>query len=339
MSPVQVVTVADDDNGSRLDKWFKRHFPAVSHGRLQKLLRTGQVRLDGRRTKANERLAIGQQVRVPPLRGHETAPAPKAKSHIHVAMRQLAQELRGRVLYQDDEILAIDKPSGLAVQGGSKTNLHIDGALDGLKLGAKDRPRLVHRLDRNTSGVLLLGRSRRAAQWLTTAFQRRETRKLYWAIVAGAPPIDAGIIDLALDKNGGRQGEKIVASEDGRSARTLFRVVDRASRRAAWLAMEPLTGRTHQLRAHAALALKTPIIGDGKYGGSAAFPDGFPEIKTMQLHARAIQLEGLSGRPILIECPLPGGMRENFKFLGFQEQEELTGFLNKDDLNLTWLRA
>ena len=339
MSPVQMVTVADDDNGSRLDKWFKRHFPSVSHGRLQKLLRTGQVRLDGRRAKANERLAIGQQVRVPPLGSPETAPPPKVKPHVHEAMRHLAHELRNRVLYQDDEILAIDKPSGLAVQGGSKTNLHIDGALDGLKLGAKDRPRLVHRLDRDTSGVLLLGRSRKAAQWLTAAFQRRETRKLYWAVVAGAPTTDAGVIDLALDKHGGRQGEKMVASEDGKSARTLFRVVDRASRRAAWLAMEPLTGRTHQLRAHAALALKTPIIGDGKYGGSAAFPDGFPEIKTMQLHARAIQLVSLSGRPILIECPLPDGMCENFKFLGFQEQEELAGFLDIDDLNLTRLIA
>ena len=326
MNAVQMVTVHNDDDGSRLDKWFKRHFPTVSHGQLQKLLRTGQVRLDGRRTRANERLVTGQKVRVPPLKSIKTAT--KAKSHAYGEIRHLARELRKRVLYQDDDILAIDKPSGLAVQGGSKTIQHIDGALDGLKLGAKDRPRLVHRLDRDTSGVLLLGRSRKAAQLLTAAFQRRETRKLYWAVVAGAPTLDEGFIDLALDKHGGRWGEKMVAFEGGKSAQTLFRVVDRVGRLAAWLAMEPLTGRTHQLRAHAALALKTPIIGDGKYGGSNAFPDGLPVTKTMQLHARAIQLLSLSGQPLLIESPLPEGMNENFEFLGFQERDKQAGFLD-----------
>ena len=326
MSAVQMVTVDKDDEGSRLDKWFKRHFPTVSHGRLQKLLRTGQVRLDGCRTRANKRLATGQKVRVPPLEGLKTTP--KAKSYAYEEIRHLAQALRERVLYKDDDILAIDKPSGLAVQGGSKTTRHIDGALDGLKMGAKERPRLVHRLDRDTSGVLLLGRSRKAAQWLTAAFKRRETRKLYWAVVAGVPAIDVGAINLALDKHGGHWGEKMVAFEGGKSARTLFRVVDQVGRRAAWLVMEPLTGRTHQLRAHAALALETPIIGDGKYGGSAAFPDGLPETKTMQLHARAIQLVSLSGQTLLIESPLPEGMNENFEFLGFQERDKLAGFLD-----------
>ena len=321
-------TVDDFDKDSRLDKWFKRYFPDVSHGRLQKLLRTGQIRLDGRRTKANERLAIGQKVRVPPLGGCKTKP--KAKFYAVDQMRDLAQTLRERVLYKDADILAINKPSGLAVQGGSKTTRHIDAALDGLKMGAKDRPRLVHRLDRDTSGVLLLGRSRRAAQWLTAAFQRRETRKLYWAIVAGAPAIEEGAIDLSLAKKGGRWGEKMFAFEGGKSARTLFRVVDRAGRRAAWVAMEPLTGRTHQLRAHAALALNTPIIGDGKYGGKAAFPDGLPETKTMQLHARAIRLISMSGQRLLIESPLPEGMIKNFGFLGFQEREKFAGFLNEE---------
>ena len=330
MSAVQMVVVGEDDDGSRLDKWFKRYFPDVSHGRLQKLLRTGQIRLDGRRTRANERLAIGQKVRVPPMDERKTEK--KAKFYAFDQMRDLAQTLRERVLYKDADILAINKPSGLAVQGGSKTTRHIDAALDGLKMGAKERPRLVHRLDRDTSGVLLLGRSRRAAQWLTAAFQRRETRKLYWAIVAGAPAIEEGAIDLSLAKKGGRWGEKMFAFEGGKSARTLFRVVDRAGRRAAWVAMEPLTGRTHQLRAHAALALNTPIIGDGKYGGKAAFPDGLPETKTMQLHARAIRLISMSGQRLLIESPLPEGMIKNFGFLGFQEREKFAGFLNEEYL-------
>lgn len=330
MSNVQLLTVDAEDDGARLDRWFKRHFPALAHGRLRKLLRTGQVRLDGRRAKANDRLEQGQQVRIPPLNFSAARPG-RAGPQRTPDMSGLAADLRGRILYQDDDILAIDKPAGLAVQGGSKTSRHIDAALDGLRLGAKDRPRLVHRLDRDTSGVLLLARSVGAARWLTAAFQRRQTRKLYWALVAGAPLRDQGLIDMPLGKLGGRNGEKMAASPLGKRAQTVYRIVDRAGRKASWLAMEPLTGRTHQLRAHAALALETPIIGDGKYGGKEAFPDGLPDAGNTQLHARAIRLASPGRRRILIEAPPPSSMKANFDFLGFNERDENAGLLEEDE--------
>lgn len=331
MSGVEILTVDAGDDGLRLDRWFKRHFPDLSHGHLQKLLRTGQVRLDGRRVKASDRLATGQEIRIPPLPVADvattagTAHARRAGERARHAA--IAEDLADRVLFKNDAVLVIDKPAGLAVQGGSKTDRHVDGALDGLRLGAPERPRLVHRLDKDTSGVLVLARSVGAARWLTTEFRRRATHKLYWALVAGVPAVEQGRIDMALDKLPGGRGEKMAASDDGKPARTFYRVVDRAGRKAAWLAMEPLTGRTHQLRVHAAIGLETPIVGDGKYGPGAAIPDGWPEPRRLQLHARAIQLAMPSGPPILVQAPLPGHMKANFDFLGFDPADPEAGFL------------
>ncbi len=303
----------------RLDRWFRRHFPELGHGRLEKLLRTGQVRVDGARAKAGLRLTPGQRVRVPPLGAAASPPAPARKRPPPPPSPEEAEALRARVLYRDADIIAIDKPAGLAVQGGTGTRRHLDAMLDALRFGAADRPRLVHRLDRDTSGVLLLARNARAAARLGAAFRGRRLRKLYWALVVGLPPADSGRIALPLAKTGGgAAGERMAADAEGRQAITHYAVIETAGRRAAWLALQPGTGRTHQIRVHCA-ALGTPIQGDGKYGGAGAFLKGEGIAPRLHLHARAIEIPDPSGkgRPLRLEAPLPPHMRESWAFLGF----------------------
>jgi 23S rRNA pseudouridine955/2504/2580 synthase len=306
----------------RLDRWFKRHFPGLTHGHLEKLLRTGQIRVDGRRAKASLRLAPGQVIRVPPMAPVLTPrPANSAKraQDRRAEDNKLIDELRRRILYRDGDVLVIDKPAGLAVQGGTATDQHLDRLLDGLAFEAKDRPRLVHRLDRDTSGVLVLARSAAAAAWLAAAFRRKETRKIYWAAVAGLPKLSEGRIDLALSKQGSGFGERVMPDEEGRRAVTYYRVVEHAGRRAAWLALMPVTGRTHQLRAHCA-AMGTPILGDGKYGGRDAFLTGVDLPKQLHLHARSIRLARPSGGEIEAVAPLPPHMVATWRFFGFDPQ-------------------
>jgi 23S rRNA pseudouridine955/2504/2580 synthase len=317
---VAAVRVADDEAGVRLDRWFRRRYPELTHGRLEKLLRTGQVRVDGKRAKSGLRLAAGQTVRVPPL----GQPANRAAPEKPVAAAD-ARMLAARVLYKDDDVIALDKPAGLAVQGGTGTNRHLDAMLDALKFGA-ERPRLVHRLDRDTSGVLLLARTAVAAAKLAAAFRGYDARKAYWAAVVGVPHPLEGRIDAPLAKEGGPKGERVaVEDEDGQRAVTRYRVVDRAGKRAAWLALEPETGRTHQLRVHAAL-LGTPILGDGKYGGRAAFLAGGGISPKLHLHARAIRLPHPRGGVLEVVAPLPKHMAETWRFLGFDAASESRPF-------------
>lgn len=316
MSGVRQETVSEDEDGLRLDRWFRRRFPTLGHGRLEKLLRTGQVRVDGGRAKSNARLEAGQVVRVRPL------PAESAEAARKPAPQRLkpddAAMLRGLLIHQDDDVLAIDKPAGLAVQGGSGTHRHIDGMLDALRLGARERPRLVHRLDRDTSGVLLLARSAKAAAALSRAFQARDTDKRYLAIVCGLPRPERGHIDAALIKRGGAQGERMRWDEDdGQRARTDYAVLDRAARTAALVELRPLTGRTHQLRAHCQI-LGTPILGDGKYGGADAFIDGVPGGKHLHLHARRLDIAHPRGGRLVVEAPLPPAFRATMRFLGLE---------------------
>ena len=317
MSAVETVVVTAGDAGQRLDRWLKRRFPSIPHGHFQKWLRTGQVRVDGKRVKANLRLAEGQAIRIPPVGAKPVGEVqrPRAAKTPPVTEKDAAA-LLARVIYRDDAVIAIDKPAGLAVQGGSGTLRHLDGMLDVLRFGSNERPRLVHRLDRDTSGVLLLARTPAAASYLTAAFRTRAVRKLYWALVVGVPAPLSGRIDLPLGKRPGPAGEKVELDAEGKPAASLYQVIDRAGKKASWLAMEPLTGRTHQLRAHAA-ALGTPIIGDGKYGGSAAFLAGEGIGRGLHLCARQIRFRHPSGRILDIVAPAPPHMRQTLEWLGF----------------------
>jgi 23S rRNA pseudouridine955/2504/2580 synthase len=312
MSRVETATVLPEEAEQRLDRWFRRRFPALGHGRLEKLLRTGQIRIDGRRVKASTRLAAGQSVRIPPL----GLDRPRPRRSTVVEESQL-KALRRRVLYRDEWVIAIDKPAGLAVQGGTGTLHHLDAMLDALRFEAAERPRLVHRLDRDTSGVLLLARSAVAARRLAEAFRLKSARKLYWAITVGVPGRDTGTIRLPLVKAAGPRGERVAAGvEEGRRALTRYRVVDAAGKTAAWLALMPETGRTHQLRVHC-LALGTPILGDGKYGGRSAQLPGTQAPSPLHLHARAVRMPHPAGGTLDVVAPLPAHMERTFAFLGF----------------------
>jgi 23S rRNA pseudouridine955/2504/2580 synthase len=321
MSGVQTLTVAPEDAEIRLDRWFKRHFPELGHGRLEKLLRTGQVRLDGKRAGAGDRVAPGQRVRVPPL----LQAAPKPPDGTAPAPSNDDKFVQSLVLHRDDDVIVIDKPAGLAVQGGTGTTRHLDGLLDGLRFGAKERPRLVHRLDKDTSGVLVLARNAAVAAKLGAAFHGKTVRKVYWAVVVGAPKPRQGKIDQKLAKLPGKDGERVAPDEEGERALTYYRTVAHAGERLAWVALQPVTGRTHQLRVHC-VTLGTPIFGDGKYGGSASHPTGLPEARQLHLHARAIALPRAKGGALIVTAPLPPHMRETWKFFGFEDADEADPF-------------
>ena len=310
---VQTIHVTKDEADIRLDRWFHRHFPSVTHGRLEKLLRTGQVRVDGGRAKASLRLEAGQAIRVPPL-GEAAAPPPQKE---HAMSSSDIEFVRNMVIHRDDDVIALNKPAGLAVQGGTGTTRHLDALLDALRFDAVERPRLAHRLDRDTSGVLLLGRTARATAFLARAFQGHEAEKIYWAITVGLPFPESGRIDLSLAKSGGKGFERMREDqEEGQRAITDYRVLDRAGKKAAWVELRPRTGRTHQLRAHCA-AIGTPILGDGKYGGRSAMIAGITT-RSVHLHARAIEMPHPSGGVLRVTAKLPDFMRETMLFLGFE---------------------
>lgn len=320
MSGVQHRTITEDEADLRLDRWFKRHFPALTHGRLEKLLRKGQVRVDGKRAKSNQRLEPGQDLRIPPLPGtDEDRPRPPSKSA--KPDESLVKDLLNSILFEDDTVLVINKPAGLATQGGSGVKQHVDGALDALNRGNKERPRLVHRLDKDTSGVLVLGKTAKAAAELTAAFRKRETEKLYWAIVVGCPEVPDGTLEGAVSKQGGPKGERMqIDAEDGKHAITDFKVISSAAGKVSWLDLRPRTGRTHQLRVHCT-GMGTPILGDGKYGGRAAFLSDLPGAKKLHLFARALHLPRQGKKDLVITAPVPPHMAETFRYFGFEESE------------------
>jgi 23S rRNA pseudouridine955/2504/2580 synthase len=315
MSAIRHFTVAADDDGIRLDRWFKRHLPDASFNLVSRWARTGQLRVDGKRATPGDRVLAGQEIRVPPA---EAAPAKAAKPQrkrveLSDDMIDFAQ---GLVIHKDAAALVINKPPGLATQGGTKTESHVDGLLDALCFELDQRPKLVHRLDKDTSGALLLARSARAAGHFSKAFSSRTARKVYWALVVGVPEIHDGFIDLPLAKQPGTGGEKMhVDEKEGQPSKSRYRVIERAGNRACWVELQPYTGRTHQLRVHMA-AIGHPIVGDGKYGGKDAFLTGTISRK-MHLHARRIRIDHPDGGVVDVRADLPPHIAESFADLGF----------------------
>ena len=316
MKEVRTLYVGVGEDGSRVDRWFKRRWPHLNHIQIQKMTRSGQIRVDGGRVKPETKLAAGAMVRVPPFPDAKETDDKKAA----LSLRDAAF-VRSLVLYEDDEVLALNKPSGLAVQGGTKTLHHIDRLLSAWGEGV-DRPKLVHRLDRDTSGVLILGKTPAAAAHLSGAFAKRRAEKTYWAIVAGAPRPPEGVIELNLVKTGVGDRELVVPADPkdprGDPAETEYVTVARASQRVTWMALRPRTGRTHQLRAHMQ-AIGHPILGDPKYGTetSAQLSEGLQ----LQLHAHRVSLPHPGGGLLVVEAPISKEMQAGFDRFGFDEHE------------------
>ena len=314
MGQVELITVAEKDNDIRLDRWFSRHYPDLKHGMLERLLKNKNIRVNKLRATAKQHVVSGDEIRVPPL---DVAP----KSNTAVRLKKSDVDfMQDMVLYKDDAMIILNKPAGLAVQGGSKTVRHIDGMLDALRFGKDEKPHLVHRLDKETSGVLVVARTANAASSLTTAFKGRDVHKVYWAVVKGAPKPVSGKIDAALTK----RADKVVVDMDaGDKAVSVYNTVEALGKTAAWLELSPFTGRTHQLRVHLNDILHTPILGDDKYGkvtltGAA---------KGLHLHARAIEITSpATHKKVVAMAPLPQHMKDTFAFLGFNEKERTCPF-------------
>jgi 23S rRNA pseudouridine955/2504/2580 synthase len=326
-TPVETIKVRKDEDGLRLDRWFKIHFPDVGYTYLQKLLRSGQVRVNSKRVEAKQRLEAGQKVRVPAV---VRQPA-KQKAGLDAAQTATASKadrdlIEGMILYEDDHVLVLNKPFGLAVQGGTGTKRHIDGILAGMADRFGDRPRLVHRLDRDTTGVLLIAKYRDAAAKLGRVFQTRSAAKTYWALVKGVPKPPQGKVAAALVKASGPEGDRVRKAEPGEQdkamhATTHYSVIDRVAHKAAWVSLKPVTGRQHQLRAHMAL-IGHPIVGDNKYGAADVLVDSGIDTK-LHLHARRLVLPHpfVPGTKIDVTAPLPPHMLKSWDMLGLDAEK------------------
>jgi len=340
---VQTFVVSEDEDGMRIDRWFKRRLPTLALSHLAKICRKGEVRLDGKRVETSSRIAAGQKIRVPPL----SVDAPKAPAVKKPAQVEAdARAIRDMILFEDRDLMALNKPHGLAVQGGSGTKIHLDGMLASLANERGDRPVLVHRLDRDTSGVLLVAKTRKMAADLGEIFRSRAAKKIYWALVEGVPRPAQGRISLYLAKGEGmgdarparksgqggearRDIEKMRVAKHGEAEAqhsvTYYAIVDKLAPRLAWLSMKPLTGRTHQLRAHAE-AIGCPIVGDPKYGHGEedrrrrADPNrNLPAGIENKLHllARRLILPHPRGGVLDVTAPLPPHMKKSWDLFGF----------------------
>ena len=316
--PWRIETVPQDEDNTRLDRFLRRLIPGLAQGSIERMLRNGLIRLDGVKAKANSRISVGQSVRLPP----DLRPAPETsnpeksisgKSGLSapkiIADADLRRRFEDMVLAEGRGWIAINKPSGLAVQGGTSISTHIDGMLKALASHTSGRLRLVHRIDKDTSGVLLLAKTLESARALTDAFHRHKIEKTYLAIVMGMPA-ESGKIRAPLKKLAGKTGEKIVVDNDGQDATTLYRRIDRAGRKLSLMALRPISGRTHQLRVHMQ-HINTPICGDGKYGGDARHPGG---MVARGLHLHAWQVKLADGK--VITAPLSPHFAASMEQLG-----------------------
>ena len=332
MSGVQHITIHKDEAEQRLDRWVRKQWPHVNQGRIEKMCRKGELRVDGARAKASTRVGPGQTVRVPPIPDEAEASEPRPSAPAFPV-----EEARAMVLFRDDHLIVLNKPAGLAVQGGSKQTRHLGQALDALRFDRDDLPRMIHRIDRDTSGLLVLARTGAAATTLGKAFRSRSVRKIYFAAVAGRPEPEAGTIRYGLVKAGGVGHERMetlhpdqVASTPGaKTAMTDYQTIERAGTRMAWVAMHPVTGRTHQLRAHMA-AIGCPIAGDGKYGGRGqenmgdGWGAGLGGAISRKLHLHAARLEfdhPHTGKPVRFDAPLPEHMVRTWTMMGWSAGE------------------
>ena len=316
---VQTRVVSDDEADIRLDRYLRRHHPGLGQAAIQKICRTGQVRVDGARVGADARLAAGQTVRIPPL----PAATPAAPPPVDPATRS---ELEAMTLYRDAQVFVLSKAAGLPTQGGPGIRRHLDGMLEALREPGGERPRLVHRLDRETSGVLVVARTAGVAAKLAAAFRTRTVEKTYWAVVTGRPVPVQGRIERDLVRVDGFRGERAAVAgpydKDTAHSITDYRTLDHAARKLAWLELRPLTGRTHQLRVHCA-AIGSPILGDAPYGveregRNTALVDGLGD--GLHLHARRLTLPHPAGGTLAVEAPLPPHMAQTFRDLGFDAQ-------------------
>lgn len=318
MATVETKSVGEDEAGLRLDRWFKLHYPGLGFGALQKLVRTGQVRVDGKRVDTSTRLVPGQAVRVPPGAMVAEASAEAPKWAMPRADGDDATFLRSITLFEDKDVLVLNKPAGLAVQGGSGLTRHVDAMLESLADARGQVPRLVHRLDRETSGCLVVAKTRSIAAELAKTFRSRSARKIYWALVAGVPKPHQGRIStwLARDEDDGERMKVARHGDEGAAhALTHYSVVDTAGPKLAWLSLKPVTGRTHQLRAHCA-HIGHPIVGDPKYFDRKDWdlPGGMQN--RLHLLARRIVLPHPRGGTIDVTAPLPPHMQQSWNLLG-----------------------
>lgn len=320
-SKVEAIRVSDSETDMRLDRWFRLHFPDVGYTYLQKLLRSGQVRVNSKRAQANDRLTAGEEIRVPAVIREPKKPKLDGRAPLGVSKGD-RDAIEKMILYEDDYVLVLNKPFGLAVQGGTSTKKHIDGMLEGMadRFGG-ERPRLVHRLDRDTTGVLLVAKTREAASRLGKTFQSRSAAKTYWALVRGVPRPPQGKIEAALVKASGPDGDRVRKSRPGEQAQAMhatthYSVVDRAAHKTAWVSLKPVTGRQHQLRAHMHL-IGHPIVGDNKYEGDVDLPAENMDNK-LHLHARRLVIpHPKTGQTIDVTAPLPEHMKASWELLGF----------------------
>jgi len=327
MSGIRTIKVKPEDDGQRLDRWLKKCVPELPYGLAQKLIRKGAIKIDGKKGKTDTRLAAGQEIRIPPI---EDKPEKQKKEKTFEPGDR--DYIRNLVVYDDGDLVIFNKPAGLASQGGGGVERHIDAYFPLLEKDGMP-PRLIHRLDRDTSGLLLAARSPEAVRRLGKVFKDRRVRKIYWAVTVGAPEENEGTVKAPLGKAKGPIKDKMVIdAEEGKYAETDFAVLDRLGTKAAFIAFWPRTGRTHQIRAHASYMLKCPILGDGKYGGQGEELIELDAAKGLHLHARRLILRHPldAKKTIDITAPLPENMKKSWRALGFDPSDKSNPFADAD---------